>query len=85
MGQSQSKTYIVEDCIYHKLSNNKKLRMTNWDFIPPKNIEYYSGERFFKVSRSLYTNNYTKGYIYGYYDNPDKEQPILDENNERVF
>jgi len=32
-----------------------------------KNIDYYDGTRFFKVSNSLYPN-FTRGWFYGWYE-----------------
>jgi len=72
MGQKESKNYIMED---DEETSNRRY---------PKNIEYYSGQRYFKISRKLYTNDYTRGYIYGYYDNLI-DDTMMDENNERSF
>jgi len=33
-----------------------------------KHIDYYDGKRFFKVPRELYPQ-YTRGWLWGYYDN----------------
>ena len=37
-----------------------------WEKTKPKNLEYYTGKRFFKISRSLYPQQFERGYLYGY-------------------
>lgn len=54
----------------HNFDYNEKLKLSAWDTHPPKNNEYYSGDRFFKVSRKHYPQ-YTRGYLYGYYEDVD--------------
>lgn len=46
---------------------------TEWDDISGKNFKYYSGERFFKISRRYYTNDFQRGYIFGYYNLTDDD------------
>lgn len=36
-----------------------------------KNIDYYKGNRFFKITRGFYPHIYTDGYVYGRYYNPE--------------
>jgi len=49
-------------------------KISAWIGLPPKNADYYNGQRFFKVSKDHY-RCYQKGYIYGHsYDaGADKE------------
>jgi len=64
MGQYVS-SYVLEDfAINRNLSIEHDVK--EWDVHEPKNVDYYDGKRFFKVSRSCYPN-YVKGYLYGYY------------------
>ena len=56
--------------------------ITEYDDIGEKNFSYYTGKRYFKISRKLYPQ-YTRGYIYGYYE--DLDYGICDDNNERTF
>ena len=42
-------------------------------FSKPKNAAYYTGERFFVVPYHLYPKQYTRGYLYGYYESPPPE------------
>jgi hypothetical protein len=37
-----------------------------WNKQAPKNWDYYTGTRFFKISRSLYPDQYERGVIYSY-------------------
>ncbi len=66
MGSSHSSIEIppkgCEMCDVHTL--------TEYDTIKGKNFEYYNGTRFFKVSRKHY-RRYTRGYLYGYYEDPE--------------
>lgn len=66
MGQYNS-VIDIQDGRLHRLQYNKDFEMSAWNTYAPKNKKYYSGERFFKVSRNLYPQ-YTRGYIYGYYE-----------------
>lgn len=50
-----------------------------------KNKEYYTGERYFKVSRKHYAD-YTPGYFYGYYQDLEYYDKLsLQENRERAI
>jgi len=64
MGQAVSKFEAGQP---HQFEYNEKLKLSAWDTYYPKNKDYYSGERFFKVSRKHYPQ-YERGYIYGYYE-----------------
>ena len=67
MGSASSK-YELHDWS-HDRNVSVEHRISAWEDLGTKNIEYYSGDRFFKVSRSLYPS-YTRGWIYGYDENP---------------
>ena len=41
-----------------------------WKQYPPKNEEYYNGKRFIKISRGYYPQ-FTKGYLWGRYENEE--------------
>jgi len=64
MGQIPSS---YEDGQLHHFDYNNKLKLSAWDIYYPKNKDYYSGDRFFKVSRRHYPQ-YERGLIYGYYE-----------------
>ena len=50
-----------------------------------KNKEYYTGERYFKVSRKHYAD-YTRGYFYGYYQDLEYYDKLsLQEDRERAL
>jgi len=68
MGQNLSKEdlRILEETSYYHFPFSKELKSNYWDTYNAKNWEYYSGKRFFKVSRKNY-RDYTRGYIWGYY------------------
>lgn len=60
--------------------------ITEWDNMMKDNYKYYNGERFFKISRRFYKYRYTRGWIYGYYDNEEnKEFHELEREIEREF
>ena len=40
-------------------------KISAWVGMPPKNAEYYSGDRFFKIGKDKY-RCYEKGWIYGH-------------------
>lgn len=63
MGAYNSK--LVED--YQTHSNESfEYNLYSWEHTKPKNWDYYNGKRFFKISRSLYPNEFERGLIYGY-------------------
>ena len=64
MGQYNSTLDL--DLTVHKW--NRQEPPNNWTTYPPKNIHYYNGNRFFKVSRGFYPQ-FTKGYLWGRYEN----------------
>lgn len=68
---------------YHNFEFNEKLKLSAWDKYPSKNAEYYQGDRFFKISRKHYPQ-YTRGYIYGYYED-ENYYKCLEEPLERAF
>jgi len=50
-----------------------------------KNVKYYTGERFFKVSRKHY-RDFTPGYFYGYYQDLEYYDKLsLQEDRERAI
>ena len=50
-----------------------------------KNKEYYTGERYFKVSRKHYAD-YTPGYFYGYYQDLEYYDKLsLQEDRDRAI
>jgi len=57
----------IEEGTPHTFEYNADLKLSAWDTYLPKNKKYYSGDRFFKVSRKHYPQ-YERGYIYGYYE-----------------
>lgn len=68
MGQYFSKEdqeILLGSSIYH-FPYSKDLKMSCWETYNSKNWDYYSGERFFKISRKNY-RDYTRGICYGYY------------------
>lgn len=80
MGQYISKEDfgILEDSSYYQFPYNKELGLSVWNgYKMNKNYDYYTGKRNFKVSRGLYTS-YTRGWIYGYYYNPDDVYSFVD-------
>ena len=82
MGQYLSKDdlELIDSSIYH-FPYNKDLQLSCWETYNAKNWSYYSGERFFKISRKNY-RDYSRGYIYGYYYNGDgyvsEEEELLE-------
>ena len=38
----------------------------SWMHTKPKNVQYYTGERFFKIPRHFYPDQFQRGLIYGY-------------------
>jgi len=77
MGAYQSQD-ILEDFAAVR-NESKEHKITEWDTNPPKNLNYYNGQRFFKVSRDLYPQ-YKKGWLYplfGYSIDPDYYKNIL--------
>ena len=63
MGAYQSK--LVED-FQPNQNESFEYNIHTWMKTKPKNVQYYTGERFFKISRSLYPNEFQRGLIYGY-------------------
>ena len=74
MGETLSKTKL-EDFQSHEMDFNQKLKISAWDTHPPKNFDYYMGDRFTKISRRHYPE-YIRGYLWGYYYDPDYEDRI---------
>jgi hypothetical protein len=60
---------IIDSSVYH-MPYSKDLQISCWEKYNSKNWKYYSGERFFKISRKNY-RDYQRGYCYGYYYNGD--------------
>ena len=81
MGQYLSKDdlELIDSSIYH-FPYNKDLKLSCWESYNSKNFAYYSGDRFFKISRKNY-REYSRGYIYGFYYNGDgymSEEELLE-------
>ena len=68
MGQAISQFEVIDYSTNRQFSEEHNIN--EWQEIPPKNSNYYDGTRFFKVPRHLYPQ-YTKGYMYGYYESID--------------
>ena len=81
MGETQSR--ILEPT-FHQLDYNGKLKISAWDTYKAKNAEYYTGERYFQVSRSLYPQ-YTRGYIFGYWEDENYYIPISVEETGETY
>jgi len=70
--------------------NNRHLSqihsITEWEDLGDKgNYKYYTGERFFKISRRFYPQ-FTRGYIFGYYEHKEgKAKQREDEEITREF
>ena len=63
MGAYPSK--LVEDFQPHS-NSSYEYNLHEWQYTKPKNWDYYNGKRFFKISRSLYPDQYERGVLYGY-------------------
>jgi len=74
---------VVEDfAINRHLSQIHNL--TEWDNVGDKNFKYYNGERFFKISRKHYPKRFTRGWLWGYYDNlEDVEKAIAEPKTDK--
>ena len=81
MGTTQS---FLDETSFYRMDYNEELKISGWDTYPSKNIDYYKGERYFKVSRSLYPQ-YTRGYLYGYYEDENYYKPLESLEEERAF
>lgn len=57
-------------------NESKEHKITPTDNIPPKNLDYYSGKRFFKTSRGMYPE-YVRGWFFGYSIDPDYYKNIM--------
>ena len=77
---SEEDPKLIEYSLNRNLSSIHTL--TEWDDVGEKNFRYYTGERFFRISRRHYPQ-YTRGYLWGYYE--DLDYDICDENGEREF
>ena len=64
MGAYQS-TRILQD-FQPNQNESFEYNLHSWMHTKPKNVQYYTGERFFKISRSLYPDQYERGVLYGY-------------------
>jgi len=81
MGQYLSKDdlELIDSSIYY-MPYSKDLKLSCWENYNSKNFAYYSGERFFKISRKHY-REYSKGFFFGYYYNGDgyvSEEELLE-------
>jgi len=81
MGQylSLSNFELERELFYDAHQWNRQEPPNIWTSYPPKNIDYYEGKRFTKISRGYYPQ-FTKGYLWGryedlsYYDNMEIER-----------
>jgi dipeptidase len=64
MGAYQS-TRILQD-FQPNQNESFEYNIHTWMNTKPKNWDYYNGTRFFKISRSLYPDQYERGVLYGY-------------------
>ncbi len=69
MGQVGSRPFEVIDWSPER-NFSQEHNISEWHELEPKNAGYYDGTRFFVVSRELYPS-YTRGWIYGYNQDPD--------------
>ena len=77
---SEQDPKLIEYSLNRNLSSINTL--TEWDDVGEKNFTYYTGKRFFRISRRHYPQ-YKRGWIYGYYE--DLDYGVCDENGERSF
>ena len=63
MGAYPSK--ILED-FQPNQNSSYEYSIYEWQHTKPKNVQYYTGERFFKIPRHLYPDQFQRGIIYGY-------------------
>ena len=85
MGQylSIKELELIDSSIYH-FPYNKDLQLSCRETYNAKNFDYYTGNRFFKISRKNY-RDYSRGYIYGYYYNGDGDSCEEEELLEHEF
>ena len=82
MGQYFTKEELdLIDSSYYHFPYNKDLQMSCWESYNAKNYKYYTGERFFKISRKNY-RDYQRGYVYGFYYNGDGY--VEDDDDEEI-
>ncbi len=82
MGQYFTKEDLdLIDSSYYHMPYSKDLQLSCWESYNAKNFEYYTGDRFFKISRKNY-RDYTRGYCYGYYYNGDGY--VEDDDDEEI-
>jgi len=70
------------DSSYYHMPYSKELQMSCWETYNAKNYKYYTGERFFKISRKNY-RDYTRGYVFGYWYNGDDY--VEDDDDEEEY
>jgi hypothetical protein len=64
MGQYNSK-YELQDFQTNQ-NQSEEYNLYEWQHTKPKNVQYYTGERFFKIPRHFYPDQFQRGLIYGY-------------------
>ncbi len=66
MGGIESKTFY--EVLEHSpiREHSEKYNLNEWDYMPPKNVEYYAGNRMCIIPKQFYKES-IKGYFYGYY------------------
>jgi len=89
MGNHNSKFILekwgeLEDSSVSNIGFSKEHNISAWDYFPAKNMDYYNGKRFFKISRGNY-RYYDQGYLYGYNYNETKFLEIDDYPLEKSF
>ena len=73
MGAEISKLEPDADGYNRNFSDEHKI--SAWEGVPPKNADYYNGQRFFKVSKDHY-RCYQKGYLYGHTYDADADAEL---------
>lgn len=63
MGSEVSRIETCEHAYNRNFSREHGI--SAWEGVPPKNAEYYNGERFFKVGKDKYSC-YERGWLYGH-------------------
>jgi len=80
MGAYNSREMIESS--YYNFPYNNDLKLSAWEGHCAKNYGYYSGERFCKISRKYYPASFTRGYIWGYWYNPEPIEELQEEEKE---
>ena len=68
MGAEHSR--IVADADSYNRNFSAEHKISAWEGTPPKNADYYNGDRSFVVGKDMY-RCYQSGYLWGHYDTED--------------